>query len=710
MFLIESHPSVALRHAQMALAYLKAGLGDRARTEAEKAVKLDPKSPAGYRTLGWVCQFNQIGVQFALGLDLDCAINAYKKAVELDPDDSDTALSLAYLYELGPDGERYGGGARLIGAIAAYRAVKQKDKSVGEQYDDNVLYDLLYSGRYDESLVELGKLPSSAARNALSISAVVAQAGGTKGVDAGIDRANHLFAGAEQRNSALATAGSELIRLRLYPEAAGILTAAAEGQQNAAGIAQQIAIFRQLQPYKGEYLPDSDPRSIVQRMYMTYLSGRFDENSANRLFARHAYASDDEWQRNIHRSEQARGILRLASARTGMTSAVLLDVFAANLKIKSTGDDESGYRITLDTLGSKSRHYFVVREKEGYRVVTDGITPSEAGNEVLYLLKSGQEKCARSLLDWMRDQMHRGGGDDQLSGPLFPRFWTTGDTGDAASMRLAAAALVATDKDAIADLIPEVRSAWEKASTDETRLNFSLLLANAYRAAQDGAHLKEIGTEVLRKNPDSYTAIDLAARADSLLKNWDDWKQMLDAQLAKHPDDDALLRMKAGLDEDRGDWAAARAVRQEIADKGKGTAEDYNMYGWTGLFDGKVDEDIIKAARQATMLTNNASFAELHTLACLYAYQGKTVEARDLLLKAMTAGNMSLPNPEVWFGFGSIYEQYGINDAALEAYSKVEKPVGWIGPSSTYVLAQSRIKSLNAGQANHGPASAAVSR
>jgi len=48
-------------------------------------------------------------------------------------------------------------------------------------------------------------------------------------------------------------------------------------------------------------------------------------------------------------------------------------------------------------------------------------------------------------------------------------------------MRIAAAALVGADKDAIADLIPELRGAREKASSDETRLNLSLLLANAYR-------------------------------------------------------------------------------------------------------------------------------------------------------------------------------------------------------------------------------------
>jgi tetratricopeptide (TPR) repeat protein len=130
-------------------------------------------------------------------------------------------------------------------------------------------------------------------------------------------------------------------------------------------------------------------------------------------------------------------------------------------------------------------------------------------------------------------------------------------------------------------------------------------------------------------------------------------------------------------------------------DKGKATSNDYNMYAWSALFDGKVDADVVKNAQQAVMLTNNSSFNELHTLACIYAYQGKTTEARELLLKAMGAENLSTPNSAVWFAFGMIYEQYGINDAAIDAYRKVEKPEGPVSATDTYVLAQARLKALS---------------
>ena len=62
----------------------------------------------------------------------------------------------------------------------------------------------------------------------------------------------------------------------------------------------------------------------------------------------------------------------------------------------------------------------------------------------------------------------------------------------------------------------------------------------------------------------------------------------------------------------------------------------------------------------------------------------------------MTLANLSEPNSEVWYGFGSIYEQYGVDDAAIEAFRKVEKPEGRIYPASTYVLAQARLKALGA--------------
>ena len=67
--LIANHPTEGLHHAQIAYAYLTAGLGDLARSEAEQAIELDPKSFIGYRSLAWACEFNEIWNQFAAGFN-----------------------------------------------------------------------------------------------------------------------------------------------------------------------------------------------------------------------------------------------------------------------------------------------------------------------------------------------------------------------------------------------------------------------------------------------------------------------------------------------------------------------------------------------------------------------------------------------------------------------------------------------------------------
>ena len=693
--LIEHQPTEALPHAQMASAFLKAGMGDRARSEAQEAARLDPKSKAAFVILGWVCQFNAIGIQHSHGFDWDCSAAAYKKAMELDPDDTNTAVNLAILDEYDHDGERYTTEARLSDAVNVLRALKDKNKPVADQYKDNLLFDLLYSGQFKELLQELEKLPSTVTRDAMGITATVAQLGGAAGIKAGIDRADHLSSGAQEKSSALVTAGNQLVHLRLYTEAAEIFSAGVEGQSNAAGVTQQIALFRQLTPWKKDYLPASDPRSAVQKFFLHLMTGDFSEQMASELLARHAYGSELEWSRNYEKIRESKGSFHLLAGRSGLPANVLLDLFAGNLKYSVQGDDQSGYKISMQSLGSKAQPYFVTREDGTFKIVSDGKTFSEVGNEVLYLLHAGKEAEARSLLDWMRDRLHKGGGDDPLSGPLLPRFWSVGDTGGPEAIQLAAASLLVF-KPAIKPLLPSIRSAWEKATDDQKRLDLGLLLANGYAETEDGPALKAVSAEILARYPDSYEAIYLAGRADALLKDWNHWSQMLDTRIAKHPDDENLLHQKAYLAEEHGDFALARSTEQLVIDKGKATADDYNRFAWSALFDGKVDAEVVKDAQQASMLTNNSNFNILHTLACIYAFQGKTSEARELLLKAMSAENLSEPNSAVWYGFGSIYEQYGIKDAAIEAYRKVEKPEGPISSTDTYVLAQARLKALGA--------------
>ena len=126
--------------------------------------------------------------------------------------------------------------------------------------------------------------------------------------------------------------------------------------------------------------------------------------------------------------------------------------------------------------------------------------------------------------------------------------------------------------------------------------------------------------------------------------------------------------------------------------------EDFVAASRPGLFHDDFGDDITKAAQQSSQMLKNSSFAVLHTLACIYAAQGKTTEAREILKQAMDADTMIEPNSNVWYVFGMIYEQYGAKPAALDAYRRVQAHElddhTFIDPICTYVLAQDRVHAL----------------
>jgi Tfp pilus assembly protein PilF len=303
-----------------------------------------------------------------------------------------------------------------------------------------------------------------------------------------------------------------------------------------------------------------------------------------------------------------------------------------------------------------------------------------------------------NLLDWKRGLVHRGGGDDPLAGVLFARFWTEGSSGDpqftAQAIQIAAIALTIQKPTSQVSLEPAI--ALYQKTPASTLSDLALLLAFAWLNHNDAAAAKPYISELLGQYPDSITAITLAGRVYAQLKDFTSWSALLDARLAKRPSDRELLGQSAFEAESQADFARARKALHLVLDSGKAISTDYNNFAWLALFDNHLESESIQAGQQANLLSKNSSFADLHTLACLYAAQGKTTEARQLLLDAMSAGNQAEPNSSVWFGFGSIYEQFGENDAAIAAYRKVTPPEGPINPIDTYNLAQTHLKNLHA--------------
>jgi tetratricopeptide (TPR) repeat protein len=236
-----------------------------------------------------------------------------------------------------------------------------------------------------------------------------------------------------------------------------------------------------------------------------------------------------------------------------------------------------------------------------------------------------------------------------------------------------------------------------KTASGAAATDLELLLAGAYINREDYKTAEVYSDKLLKEYPDSVTAIQTAGRIYLGTGEFKAWSEMLKTRLETKPGDRDLLGQAAEEAEAEQDFGRARADLQQIVDAGKATSSDYNSYGWLGLFDNHLDQKTTEAAQQANQLTKSSNFSVMHTLACVYAAEGKTTEARQLLLAAMATRNESEPSEEVWFGLGLTYEQFGAKEAAIAAYKRVEKPEGRLdSPVSTYLLAQKHLKGLGA--------------
>jgi len=704
---ISQNSASALAHVRLARALLSVGVGDMARTEAARAVALDPTSAAALTTQGWVLEHDVLGKRFGSGFDREGAIAAFRKAQPLNSEDFDPRFDLAILYEFDANGVRYSPNSNLPEAIALYRSLidteKKKNSAQVPQYRVNLGYSLLFDHQYKQVDELLQDIPAGINHSTLAIASAVAQ----KDPAAGVAIADHLNVSAEDRNKGLLSAGSYLAQLGLYPQASAILASGIEGQKDAPATARQIEIYRNLQRVPLKSPPVTSPESIVFSAMNTMMSGAIDRKAMAAEVTPHAYPSQAAFDRDIDKGVQDAGFLPALAENTGMSEIVLRDMILGGMSVKATGSDETGYRVLCQFLGD-SNNFFVVKEDGTYRMVADGSESNdpEVGQYVLYALDHQKPALAKFLLDWKSEFEHRGGGDDPFVGALLPRFWTVGSTREGAdspeSMRIAAIALLAGSMNLKPELdrIVPIR---DKA-TGSRQVDLDLLLASGYVGSEQPASALPYIADLLQEEPDSTTALSLAGQAYAMNGDAKAWKDMLAPRLARKSNDPDLLRQQMRMLTAQHDYAGARAVGKTIFDSGHATGSDYNSYAWLGLFDNHLGADVTDAAQQANTISKSGSFADLHTTACIYAAQGKVTEAQQVLTQAMTAGNMSQPNSEVWYALGLLYEDYGLKDAALAAYHRVQAhPFDdhtFIDAESTYLLAQKGIERVGAPRAS----------
>lgn len=697
--LIAQHPKEGLHHAQLASVLLEAGLGEPARTEARQATTLDPGSVIASRTLGWILQHDLVGRRFERGFDLDGSVAAYRKAIELDPKDVYLKADLAILLEHAKDGERYSPKAKLEESIALYREIRDQDKKNNTDYDDNLVYDLLYAGRFKEAQSFVSELSPTSGRTAVLVAAVAADNGAEKA----IEQSSVVSQNENDRGSALYNAGILLARMRMYPEALKLMTAGAGSQTNSPQVLGAIEAIRNTRRIEDIAQSTNTPEEVVRAAMITLL---IQGDPAILKFSSKNSLDDGKTEKErLDEVDKSRRQFHMSLKNGEWPVAVAQDMTFSNLKLYKDGDDATGYNVTMEWMGASPEHLYVVKEDGAYKILAAaGSDMADIGREALSRISRGDVHGTRKLLDWAREKLSTANGDDPLSGAPAARFWTRGQEADKDEIEYAAAALMTTDRSATR-AVPILERGLAKATTDSERLKFDLALAGAYSQAKQWKQLAQAAEHLLKAEPRSDRAMQFLTEALTELRDWTTLEKAIQARLQKTPDDAATIRFAARVKQFQSNYQKYREITHSLIDNGKAESDDMNGYAWAALYIGSVSADDIEIARRALSIEKNRSFAIMHTLACLYAEVGKTKEARDLLINAMELGDLDEPNEAIWFGFGRIAEHYGEYEGARKAYERVEKPEDEsVLPVSTYTLAASRLRVIYAQLKGHSAA------
>ena len=686
--LITQHPTVAVHHLQLAEVLLDAGMGEAARSEAREAVKLDPKSPIAQKVLAQILKHDLIGRNLRAGSDLAGAAAAYRAAADLDPDDNSTRADLAILLEYDPVGRRYSRQAPLKDAVVEYEKLGQ-DKLSELELSNNLAFARFYAGDY------AGACKAGQSLNPEPKALLAACIAAQQGSKAGMAEVNRRAGDENAFKETAHTAGEMLMNVRQYPLAAEFLQAGASGD-NAAQAMGLAALLRDAHHHEDLHFADT-PQDVVKHSFLLAMDPDLTEAKLDDLSSKNARivlaAQDDEERK---RTLQSGRQLNSQLAREDSFLDVTLDILAQAFDPKIDGADDTGYRIKVQVPGGANLTFFVVKEDGSYKLLDSTQEPNSIALEMLDRIQSGDLHGAKILLDWLREDTHLEGGDDPLGGPIFPRFWIKGQAPDAAKMKLAAASILAGSRPTAARGVAILEDALKSATTDRDKTNIRLALSLGYSMQQNFQGLLDVTTILLDQTPESRIAFLDRVQALVGLQRYNDAFAVADDRLKLLENDTDALRARTNIETARGNYDTARTWLKKIADLGKQDAEVLNEDAWLALYTGHVDDKDVATGIKATQLSKDNPHI-LHTLACLYAETGKTKEARDLLIRSMDELNLDEPNDDYWYAFGRIAEQYGERDIAIADYRKLEKPKQTLGiPSSSYELAQMRLKALNA--------------
>ena len=652
---VAKHDNDATAHVRLSRVLISAGLGIPARAEAERATVLDPKSSQAWQALAWTWQNDTFGRLRRGDWNRSEALKALRKAVELDPDDTIANADLAILLEFNDRGERYAKGNNEPEAIALYR--KMLNKQPNAVLESNLTAGLLYNGQLDEASAEARKCQEN---QRILFQAVIQAV--QRGAGPAIVGLQAEVVDPTVRAQFLTNLAFTLIHLRRYPDALTFLQAATRATTipQATGLIQLIS---RLKRYEDATLPDTDPRSVVQKLFVLLLSEeRPSKEKLDELLT--FVPKTGDWDNDIEsvRREALSGFRPLIDL--GLTRENLVDMTLSNLKLGQEGDGAHGYRISAAEMAAAMPAMFVVREGTAYKIVGSTDSMEEIGRRVLQLLTKKDLEGAQWWLDHSIPNIPSSG-DGWL--PAAHGLWpgTSYAMRGPDTARLAAASLIGR-YDGSRDAIAILKEAYARAVNAIEKSQIDQALCEAYAKGKRWTDLATTARRLMTSKVFSGAGFEFLMHA---LEEQKDWKALETAALEETKNKDAR----------RNAWEYV-AIARIASGNGRGAAEAIEHFkssnvgsvgvelaAWNEIAQKKVSQGTLDSVKKKNGLVQ---IGDSYLVALLELQLKKTEEAQEALKQAVQTADVNSLDARAWVIYGGLCEQYGFPEAAKSAWAR----------------------------------------
>jgi hypothetical protein len=694
---VAGQPDSASDHLGLAEALGRLGLVDRARDEANTALRLDAHSPVALMDLARLREMDSLGRMFEPGFDRDGAVQALRTLARVAPENRVGRLSLVSLLEFDTDGVRYSYNAPLAEAATELLEIR-KLPEYADKWDDELLRLLGMSGQFEKIPPLVAGMKMSDYRRGWLVASAFYM-GGEKAARAAAGSAG--FAGTAglkldraATNRAFYDAAGSLEMARQYEKALQLMKLSTVEAKDAAGRTFHLQILSKIRRHNDEVPDSASPADGARQLMAAILRPSASRSSLDAVLSRSTREAISRVPQSIGEMRQLGAHELSAFTQLGYPIDVAIDMVLAQEEVAVEGNSQNGFVVRMRS-GNSSHEAYVVVERGEAEVLAVSDAYMLAGPEALARAEAGLDEQALAVLNWAAKFASSAPSDGPLGRPAFFRFWPIPEEGGAKEIGYAAAALAAPLGDpAAAPVLLKGRSA---ARSETAQLDFDAALASVFFTQQRWKELVPVAERLSKAYPDSATAFDYRTAAYRGIQEWGKAEAATSDWLARHKDDSSHGIMARVLNARlQGKFHEGRSILAPLVAAGSANTLMLNEYAWLSVAGNEVDDSVLAAARKVSEGHALSGSGGNRTLACALALCGHPKDGLDALIKAMNTSGMRAADSSSWFAQGLMAEAYRDTQSAQLYFSRVQRdPAHDDDPASVFNLAQRRLEKLS---------------